>query len=240
MRTFSPHNSQRILGVLLAATLAAALCGAPTLTAQAPSTSTHKTAHKHKHSVAAQAETPAPQTEPVAATPPAPEHPHRPVNDKPVDAIITWDSSGLSIQAANSSLKQILDDVAAVTGARVEGLGPDQRIFGAFGPGRANDVLSQLLQGSGYNVLMIGDQGQGTPRQVLLTSSNGVTGPANANPNPSSDEDADTDDQPQPNRPNYPPGASRAPQFSPEQQRMMHQHPGPPGQPQPDAGNNPQ
>jgi hypothetical protein len=236
MRNLSPHNSQRLLGALIAATL----CGATMLAAQAPSTSTHKKANKHKHPVAAVAETPAPQPAIVAAAPPAPELPLWPVNDRPVDATITWDSHGLSIQADNSSLRQILDDVAAVTGAKVEGLGPDQRIFGEYGPGRANDVLSQLLQGSGYNVLMIGDQGQGTPRKVLLTSPNSTAVPVNPNPAPATDEDADTEDQPQFNRPNFPPGASRAPQFSPEQQRMQHQHPGPPGQPQPDAGNTPQ
>ncbi|MGD0829667.1 MAG: hypothetical protein ABR907_01905 [Terracidiphilus sp.] len=242
MRNLSPQNSQ----ILLRAVLVASLCGASALagqapSTQAPSTSTHKTTHKHKHPVAAPVVIPAPPPEPVAVVPAAPELPLWPVNDKPTDATITWDSRGLSIEASNSSLRQILDDVAAVTGAKVDGLGPDERIFGSFGPGRANDVIFQLLHGSDYNVLMIGDQGQGTPRQILLTSRSGAAMPANPNPSPSTDEEADTDDQPQPNRPNYPPGASRAPmQFSPQQQRMQHQHPGPPGQPQPDAGNNPQ
>lgn len=237
MRAILPHNSQRFFGALIAAIL----CGATVLAGQAPSTSTHKKANKHKHPVAAAAVgTTTPQPATVAAAPPAPELPLWPVNDKPVDATITWDSHGLSIQADNSSLKQILDDVAAVTGAKVEGLGPDQRIFGDYGPGRANDVLSQLLQGSGYNVLMIGDQGQGTPRKVLLTSPNSTAVPVNPNPAPATDEDADTEDQPQFNRPSFPPGASRAPQYMAEQQRLQHQHPGPAGQPQPDAGNSPQ
>ena len=47
----------------------------------------------------------------------------------------------------------------------------DERVFGAYGlRSQARDVLAQLLQGSGYNVIMIGDQGQGTPRQLLLSA----------------------------------------------------------------------
>ena len=56
-------------------------------------------------------------------------------------------------------------DVSLKTGAKVEGVGADERIFGAYGPGPARDVLTELLDGSGYNILMIGDLGQGTPRR---------------------------------------------------------------------------
>ena len=72
------------------------------------------------------------------------------------------------VNAANSSLAQIMKAIAAETGATVQGMAQDQRIFGIYGPGRARDVISQLLDGSGYNVLMVGDLGQGTPRQILL------------------------------------------------------------------------
>jgi len=41
----------------------------------------------------------------------------------------------------------------------------------------ARDVLSELLDGSGYNVLMIGDQGQGTPRTLVLTAKGSATAP---------------------------------------------------------------
>ena len=78
-----------------------------------------------------------------------------------------------------------MNDVSAATGAKFEGLGADQRIFGTYGPGKARDVLTQLLDGTGYNVLMIGDQGEGTPRQIVLTNRNGSNAPqaaANAAP----------------------------------------------------------
>ena len=87
-----------------------------------------------------------------------------------------WNSQGLRIDAANSSLQQILKDVSTAIGVKYHGLNADQRVFGTYGPGPARDVLSQLLDGSGYNVLMIGDHGQGTPRQVVLTRQ--PTGPA--------------------------------------------------------------
>jgi hypothetical protein len=31
-------------------------------------------------------------------------------------------------------------------------------------------VLSQILDGSGYNMILVGDLGQGAPRQILLSS----------------------------------------------------------------------
>ena len=36
-------------------------------------------------------------------------------------------------------------------------------------PAKPKDVLSALLHGSNYNVIMVGDQGQGTPREIMLS-----------------------------------------------------------------------
>jgi hypothetical protein len=89
---------------------------------------------------------------------------------------VVWDSHGLHVEASNSSLEQILKDVSTATGAKLEGFSADQRVFGSYGPGTAREVLSQLLDGSGYNVVLIGDQGEGTPREIVLSSK--PTGPA--------------------------------------------------------------
>jgi hypothetical protein len=165
----------------------------------------------------------------VAAAPPEPELPKWPANEKPEPAAITWDSHGLRIDAANSSLAQILADVATATGTKVEGFDADERVFGAFGPGPARDVISQLLQGSGYNVLMTGDQGEGTPREIVLSSRSSTTTPAAANPAPanSNDEDADTDEQqqtPPPIRPGFGPGGQpRTPQQMQQQMQQRQQ-----------------
>jgi hypothetical protein len=113
----------------------------------------------------------------------------------------------LRIEAANSSLHQILKDVSTATGTKVEGLGADERVFGAYGPGQARDVLSQLLQGSGYNVMMVGDLGQGAPRQIVLSSRQGGATPVSASNSAASnndDEETDTDEQPQPEQQPHP------------------------------------
>jgi hypothetical protein len=84
------------------------------------------------------------------------DDPNLPSNHQPPNqARMTWDSSGLEIEASNSSLNQILHQVATVTGAKLEGLTQDQRVFGNYGPGQSSDVLLKLLDGSGYNVLMM-------------------------------------------------------------------------------------
>jgi hypothetical protein len=242
MRTLNPHNSPLSPGVrelrvfAPLALLAAALCGAQMLHAQTPAAAVqpakpHKAAHPQKRPVVkAATPAPAPTPAPVAATPPVPELPKWPADENPAKAAITWDSQGLRIDADNSSLEEILMEVATLTGAKLEGFDADQRVFGAYGPGPARDVLSQLLLGSGYNVVMIGDQGQGTPRRIVLSSRHAVAATTAANPAPaSSDEDADPDEQPQqmpqnppPLRPNFPPGGR-----TPQPMRM------PPGQPQP-------
>ena len=119
---------------------------------------------------------------------------------------MVWDSQGLRIVASNSSLAQILKDVSAKTGAKLEGMGQDQRIFGAYGPGPARDVLFRLLDGSGYNVLMIGDQGQGTPRRIVLSVR--PTGPAQPS-GPSTPNDEETEAEPQPPQPEPQPAPVR-------------------------------
>jgi hypothetical protein len=142
-----------------------------------------------------------PGAEPAPAAAAAqPKPPDWPANNQPTEASVVWDSHGLRIVATNSSLAQILKDVTAKTGATLEGMGKDERIFGTYGPGPALDVLSLLLDGSGYNVLLIGDQGQGTPRRIVLSARPAGTAqpPGNFNPGTSNDEETESEPQPQP------------------------------------------
>ncbi|MGA2833920.1 MAG: hypothetical protein ABSE55_12690 [Terracidiphilus sp.] len=246
--TINSPDSLRGFGLCVFAPLAilvAALCGAPILGAQTPATAApstpsvavHKPVHPHTRPIAALAQSPAPQAA-LSVTPPVPETPAWPANAKPDPATVTWDSHGLRIEAANSSLSQILEDVSTATGTKVEGFDADQRIFGVYGPGPARDVLSQLLQGSGYNVLLVGEQGQGTPREIVLSARHaGSTAQApNAAPANASDEDVDTEEppQPQPGRPAIQPsiapgGPARTPQQIQEMQQRL-QGPPQPGQ----------
>ena len=185
----------------MAASMSLALCAAGQLPAFATTSTqvtTHKPAHPHKRPAVAHPAAPVPQSpEPVA--PPPPVLPKWPVNDQPSEATVVWNSQGLRIEASNSSLSQIIKDISNSTGVKVQGLGPDERIFGNYGPGKARDVMAQLLEGTGYNVLMIGDQGEGTPRQILLSArTRGGAQPAGDNQAaaPNNDENSDADDQP--------------------------------------------
>jgi hypothetical protein len=187
-----------------------------------------------------------------AAPPPAPDWP---INDQPRPAAISWSKQELRVDAANSSLQQIMTDVASATGASFDGLNKDERIFGAYGPAPARDVLAQLLQGTGYNIVMVGDQGQGAPRQILLSARK--TGAAPQNNSRTAPEENDEDVAPEPQyepppqnenpRQNIPPQAMR-PGFipgqpgayvNPQQQPGQPQQPGLPQQLQPGQQPNP-
>jgi len=234
MRKFIPTESQlplpmRALSALALALSALNLAAALPLAAQTspaqPAAAHHKSAHPHKKSSAAHAKTAPEQSTPAVpapVVPPAPELPAWPVNDSPTPATVTWDSRGLRIEAANSSLDQILHDVATTIGARIDGMPPDQRIFGTYGPGPARDVLSKLLDSSSYNFVFFGDQGSGAPRQIVLSSPSVTGAQTSSTPTPASDEDNDVEEQPQqppppqsappPLRGPFGPGSSRFPQ----------------------------
>lgn len=198
-------------------------------------------ARTHLRSIPKKPPTPADATPATQAfVSPAPELPHWPANDEPTPARIVWDSHGLRIEAANASLSDVLNEVSTLTGAHVDGFASDARVYGQYGPGPARDVLSQLLDGTGYNVIMIGDLGQGTPRQILLSARTAGSAQTAAHTTTANDDDADVDEpaqpQPQPNaiqpmRAPFNP-AGLHPQFPPDmQQRLPGQQPQP-GQPQ--------
>jgi len=173
--------------------------------ARADQTATQKRAStgaagSHKRT-AAKAPVVPPQISAVPPEPVAPKPPDWPANAEPSAATVEWNSKGLQINASNSSLQQILKDVATATGAKVSGLGTDQRVFGSYGPGPARDVLSELLVGSGYNVLMVGEQGQGTPREIVLSKQASGSSQRQTNSQSQSNDDSgansDVDEQPQ-------------------------------------------
>ena len=141
-----------------------------------------------------------PAPEAIAAPPPAPPAPIWPANQPPNQAKVSWDNGSLEIEASNSSLDEILHQVAADMGAKLEGLTQDQRIFGTYGPGPAREVLSKLLDGSGYNVLMIGGRDTDALLEVVLSASSPAS-PQTAANNRNGSEDDDADPPPEPPRP---------------------------------------
>ena len=187
-----PINLTIAAAALLVVSLASAQSVLPPQS-PAPSSQTHRSLKRK----------PSPQQ--IVQSPAPPPMPHWPVNDTPNPPSVVWDASGLRINATNSSLQQILNEVSTDTGTKVVGNVPDQRVFGSYGPGRASDVLLQLLQGSGYNVLLAGNLGHGAPSQIVLTprqggSSNAPSGmnPQQPQPQQQNQDDTEAVDQQEP------------------------------------------
>jgi len=115
----------------------------------------------------------APAAQPAASQPPQSAAPlAQPVSmlQQPAqEAQIAFADNRLSIQAENASLTSILRQVATRSGMRITGLGNDERVFGTFGPGAPRDVLADLLNGTAYNLVLLGDLTNGAPRELILT-----------------------------------------------------------------------
>ena len=150
----------------------------------------------------AKLQSPAAKTQPAKppATPaPAPATTPSLLDHPPGPATVSLVSGQLTIQADNSSLSAILHQVSAAGGMKVEGLrtggSPGERVFGSYGPGAPRDVLSDLLNGSGYNIIMLGETPSGAPRELTLTAQTAggaTTTPAQA---PSSVQNEDDQEQ---------------------------------------------
>lgn len=131
------------------------------------------------------------------------------------EAKIVFAGDTLAIHADNSSLTAILRQFAAKSGMKIEGLGGDERVFGSFGPGAPSDVLAELLHGTTYNLILVGDLDNGAPRELILTPATGAGGaaagasPANpgeakndpSNPDPSVADQANAEPEQEPQGP---------------------------------------
>lgn len=109
----------------------------------------------------------------VVLAPAPPPFPVPPANQPANPATVDFHQGLLSIHAQNSSLVAILNQISRETGLVVEGISHDQRIYGQYGPGNISTTLSALLNGSGYNYVIIGG-GDHSPTQLVLSSSNGL------------------------------------------------------------------
>ncbi|HTV15038.1 MAG TPA: hypothetical protein VME68_09995 [Acidobacteriaceae bacterium] len=128
-----------------------------------------------------------PAAAPVApatlATPPS-------LLDKPAQpAIIQFAGKRLTVTADNSSLTDILHQLSSSSGMTIDGLDKDSRVFGTYGPGDPREILSELLDGAGYNVMMVGGTAAGTPRQLLLSARSNAPITQGASAPPESDDD---------------------------------------------------
>ncbi|HYW40754.1 MAG TPA: hypothetical protein VE957_21820 [Terriglobales bacterium] len=86
--------------------------------------------------------------------------------------VVTYRDGQLTIDAQNSTLAEVLKLVAEKTGAVIEvppGSGLE-RIVEHAGPGKPNDILSQLLNGSHFNFVIVNSpQNPNALAQVLLS-----------------------------------------------------------------------
>ncbi len=111
-----------------------------------------------------------PQAAAVAPAPVAPPPPLRPAEQPPNPATIDFSDGLLSVRAQNSSLVSILTQVQHQTGLVIDGLNHDQRIYGQYGPGSISATLSALLDGSGYDFVIVGGGGSHAAARLILSA----------------------------------------------------------------------
>ncbi|MGH9588564.1 MAG: hypothetical protein ACRD3F_16590 [Acidobacteriaceae bacterium] len=124
------------------------------------------------------------------------------LSSPPEPAKVSLASGKLKVEANNSTLSQILQQIAKAGGMKIDGLrtsgNANPRVFGSYGPGAPLDVLSDLLNGAGYNVLMMGNTPAGTPREMALSlrGSAGIPRPAPRPPAAAQNVESQGDVQP--------------------------------------------
>jgi hypothetical protein len=141
--------------------------------------------------------TPTPQAKPTGAaqvtfnlpaTPPAttPEYPLPPSQQPPKRAQVTYANNILAISADNSSLNQILRQISSTTGVKITGGVIDERVFGQYGPAPLPQILADLLDGTGSNMILAHPDGSTSPELILTPRQGGPTPP---NPNAAAFDD---------------------------------------------------
>jgi hypothetical protein len=150
---------------------------------------------------------PAPQLKPSATaqaastlppTPPTtePTVPLTPSQLPPKRAQVTLANGNLSVSADNSSLNQILRQISHDTGIKITGGVMDERVFGQYGPAAPSQILAELLDGTGSNMILVKHDGDAAP-QLILTPRQGGPTPPNPNAAAADDKNESEDSQPQ-------------------------------------------
>ncbi len=95
-------------------------------------------------------------------------------------AEVAYQGDLLTVVANNTSLNQILREIGRQTGMKIIGGVAEDRVFGTYGPASPAAVLATLLDGTGSNLLIVQNQEQ-RPIQLVLTPRTGGVTPANPN-----------------------------------------------------------
>ena len=203
----SPHTN--VLKMSLSLVLGTVVAAGSALTAQTPMNHASRPAKPSAEMPAASPVVPTAQVFPTPL-----------IQQPPSQADIEASPERLTIKASNASLTQTLQRIADKTGMHLEGVSGDERVFGSFGPGAPRDVLTALLNGTSYNMIMVGSLDNGAPRQLLLSAKSSSAPAVTAPPAPPQSTDDDTAEVPQDDPPQAMPPPGRP---------MMGQGPG--GQP---------
>jgi hypothetical protein len=116
---------------------------------------------------------------------------------------VTLKDGKLTVDAKNSELGAILADVAKLSGMKIDGTDTGAHVYGVYGPGNPRQVLTELLDGLGYNFMMVGDGSSGAPQELLLsarsTAPPGTAAPAaSTSGNTEASDDSDEQEPPGP------------------------------------------
>jgi hypothetical protein len=123
---------------------------------------------------------------PSVSTPSTAQHPeHR--------AHIVYSQGQLEITANNSSLNQILHDVALQTGMKITGTVTDEQVYGKYGPAAPAKVLASLLDGTDSNMLLTMNASNAPAELILTPKQGGPTPPAPASANSSTNHTPQTE-----------------------------------------------
>ena len=161
-----------------------------------------------------------------------PASPPKPAQQAARTAVVTYVDGKLLVVADNSGLNSTLRAISRAAGIKLTGSAGEDRVYGTYGPASPASVLSDLIDGSGSNMLFV--QGAGAQQsELILTPRTGGASP------PSSSSDSSQNDSQSPM-----PQSSRP--VSPFQPQLLQGNPsggpnsyGAPGSNPPAAGTNP-
>jgi len=117
--------------------------------------------------------------------------PPTPANSPAEHAYVRYANGRVTVQAGNSSLNQILRSIMRLTGLQITGGVQEDRVYGTYGPSHLGPLLTNLLAGTGSNVIFVPANAT-EPARLILSPRNGGAMP----PPPSASANAALDAEP--------------------------------------------
>jgi hypothetical protein len=87
---------------------------------------------------------------------------------QPAGPQVVYSRGLLKVTADNSSLNQILAEIARQTGMRITGTVREEGVYGTYGPAAPARVLASLLDGTSSNMLLR-ETSSSSPAELILT-----------------------------------------------------------------------